>query len=70
MTTQPDGTLDVVGLSADEIGATAADASVVLHQLADQRVSLEQAFMDLTEHSVEYHGSTTTLSTNPETKAA
>ena len=33
---------------------------VVLHELAPQSASLEEAFMELTEESVEYHGAQTT----------
>ena len=63
VTTEPDGTLDVTGLGAEDIGSRAAAASLVLHELTTQQVSLEQAFMDLTEDSLEFHGSTTTANT-------
>jgi len=56
VTTGHDQALDVVGLSADVIGARAAAASVVLHELSPQRASLEEAFMELTRESVEFHG--------------
>jgi ABC-2 type transport system ATP-binding protein len=52
---EPDGLLVVERADAVEIGQLAASIPVVLHELA-QSVSLEEAFMELTEESVEYHG--------------
>jgi ABC-2 type transport system ATP-binding protein len=49
------GLLDVKGLEAAEIGERAAAAGVVLHELALQEASLEEAFMELTHDAVEYH---------------
>ncbi len=51
-----DGCLCVSGLSAAEIGELAAAEGVVLHELAPQTASLEDAFMELTRDSVEFHG--------------
>ncbi len=48
------GVFEVAGLEADEIGDRAAAAHIVLHELAPQRPSLEEAFMTLTHDSVEY----------------
>ncbi|MFI9008567.1 ABC transporter ATP-binding protein [Actinosynnema sp. NPDC053489] len=50
-----DGSLTVSGALSDEIGDIAAAGGVVLHELSPQRGSLEQAFMQLTGDSVEYH---------------
>ncbi|MEV8436212.1 ATP-binding cassette domain-containing protein [Actinosynnema sp. NPDC051121] len=50
-----DGSLTVSGALSDEIGDIAASGGVVLHELSPQRGSLEQAFMQLTGDSVEYH---------------
>jgi ABC-2 type transport system ATP-binding protein len=50
-----DGSLSIVGASSDQIGDIAAANGVVLHELSPQRGSLEQAFMQLTGDSVEYH---------------
>ncbi|WP_033436360.1 ABC transporter ATP-binding protein [Saccharothrix sp. NRRL B-16314] len=50
-----DGSLVVSGVASDEIGDIAAASGVVLHELSPQRGSLEQAFMQLTGDSVEYH---------------
>jgi ABC-2 type transport system ATP-binding protein len=49
------GRLRVHGLSEAEVGGIAFAAGVPLHHLAAARVSLEQAFMELTADSVEYH---------------
>jgi ABC-2 type transport system ATP-binding protein len=55
VTTAADGSLIVHGMEAAEIGEKAAAARVVLHELTPQRASLEEAFMELTRGSVEYH---------------
>jgi ABC-2 type transport system ATP-binding protein len=55
VTTAEDGALIVRGMEAAEIGEKAAAARVVLHELTPQRASLEEAFMELTRGSVEYH---------------
>lgn len=44
-------------LDAVVIGELAAKNSIILHQLATQTGSLEDAFLELTSSSVEYHGS-------------
>ncbi|HEU0127552.1 MAG TPA: ABC transporter ATP-binding protein, partial [Pseudonocardiaceae bacterium] len=46
--TEVDGALVVVGASGEQIGELAARHSFVLHELAPQRGSLEQAFMQMT----------------------
>ena len=50
-----DGALVVHGLPAPQIGEIAAEHQIVLHELSPQRGSLEDAFMQLTKESVEYH---------------
>jgi ABC-2 type transport system ATP-binding protein len=45
----------VTGMSAREIGQVAMRHSVPLHELTPVGVSLEEAFMDLTQDEVEYH---------------
>jgi ABC-2 type transport system ATP-binding protein len=47
--------LSVSGLDAPRIGEIAAASGVVLHELSPQKASLEQAFMELTQDSVEFH---------------
>ncbi|CAM5620476.1 ATP-binding cassette domain-containing protein [Streptomyces tanashiensis] len=49
-----DGTVAVAGRTAAEVGDLAHECGVRLHALSDVRVSLEQAYMDLTARSVEY----------------
>ncbi len=48
------GLLEVQGLTAQQIGETAARHGVVLHELTPQQASLEEAFMDLTRDDVEF----------------
>ncbi|MGW5732599.1 MULTISPECIES: ABC transporter ATP-binding protein [Streptomyces] len=52
------GTLEVDGTSAEDLGELAARHQLVLHELSPQRASLEEAFMQLTAESVEYHAHT------------
>jgi len=47
--------LIVSGMDCADIGELAASNGVVLHELSPQRGSLEEAFMQLTGDSVEYH---------------
>ncbi len=66
---EQDGSLSVSGMSEVEIGELAGKILVVLHELSVQSASLEEAFMELTEASVEYHGASsgTHLSKGKET---
>ena len=50
--------LQVTGMTARSIGTKAAEAGITLFELTAKAVSLEEAFMDLTKESVEYHGTT------------
>ena len=50
--------LSVTGLSTREIGLKAAAHGLALFELTAQAVSLEEAFMELTKDSVEYHAAT------------
>jgi ABC-2 type transport system ATP-binding protein len=49
------GELEVSGLTEQRLGDIAFAHGVRLHHLAPSRASLEQAFMELTADSVEYH---------------
>ncbi|WP_353944749.1 ATP-binding cassette domain-containing protein [Streptomyces sp. HUAS MG91] len=49
------GTLEVDGGSPEQLGELAASHQLVLHELSPQQASLEEAFMQLTAGSVEYH---------------
>ncbi len=55
---EDDGSLSVRGANEVAIGEMAAKMSLILHELAPQSASLEEAFMELTEDSIEYHGTT------------
>jgi len=48
------GQLQVSGLSAEQIGTIAWQANLPLHELTTVRASLEDAFMQVTQDSIEY----------------
>ena len=48
------GALEVHGLTAEQVGDTAAAAGIVLHELTPQQASLEEAFMNLTRDELEF----------------
>jgi len=49
-----DGSIEVRGMSAEQIGDLAFSEGIRLHELTMVRASLEEAFMELTASSVEY----------------
>ena len=51
-----DGMLDVTGLTIESVGEAAAANSIVLHELANRKASLEDAFMKLTSDSIDFGG--------------
>lgn len=53
--TEEGNALVVSGMDSDKIGEIAAASRIVLHELSPQTGSLEQAFMQITGDSVEYH---------------
>ena len=55
-----DGHIDVVGTTTDAVGDLAAANRLTVHELYTQRSSLEEAFMEMTRDSVEYHAAGTT----------
>ncbi|MGO8877818.1 MAG: ATP-binding cassette domain-containing protein, partial [Acidimicrobiales bacterium] len=59
-THEDDGALSVRGMDEVAIGDLAASLQVALHELSPQSASLEEAFMALTEETVEFHGAPTT----------
>jgi ABC-2 type transport system ATP-binding protein len=65
-TLEDDGSLSVRGLDEAAIGELAAALPVVLHELAPQAASLEEAYMELTEDSVEFHGGSTSVTSTGE----
>jgi ABC-2 type transport system ATP-binding protein len=50
-----DGLMVVQGLAVGQVGDLAFENSVRLHELAPAQASLEQAFMELTASSVQFH---------------
>jgi len=48
--------IEVRGLDSERIGSTAAANGIVLHELTPQQASLEEAFLELTRDSLEFHG--------------
>ncbi|MDQ1684337.1 MAG: type transport system ATP-binding protein [Frankiaceae bacterium] len=55
--TVSDGVVEVDGMTSDAIGELAASRGIALHELAPLEASLEEAFMEVTGGSVEYHAS-------------
>jgi ABC-2 type transport system ATP-binding protein len=49
------GFLEIEALSTDEVGELAATHRLTIHELFNQRSSLEAAFMEMTRDSVEFH---------------
>jgi ABC-2 type transport system ATP-binding protein len=49
------GAIEVRGMTAEQIGDIAFEQGIRLHELAVVHASLEEAFMELTASSVEYH---------------
>jgi ABC-2 type transport system ATP-binding protein len=50
-----DSVIEIHGLSAEQVGTLAAEHRIVLYELSPQTASLEEAFMELTRDSVEFH---------------
>jgi ABC-2 type transport system ATP-binding protein len=55
-TTEDAGALVVSGLETARVGELAAAHQITLHELSPRRASLEEAFFELTDESIEYHG--------------
>jgi ABC-2 type transport system ATP-binding protein len=64
------GVLEVNGLSGQEIGEIALAERIVLAELTPLQASLEQAFMQLTGETVEYHAASTETEDPTTVKAA
>lgn len=60
------GVLDIVGLTAEQVGEEAAANAIVLHELTPQQATLEEAFMELTADAVEFQA----LSAEPAAEGA
>jgi ABC-2 type transport system ATP-binding protein len=52
---QAEAFIEVEGATTDEVGDLAAAKQITIHELFTQRSSLEEAFMEMTRDSVEYH---------------
>ena len=52
--TQLGGYLELQGISSDQVGDLAAEHRLTIHELFEERASLESAFMEMTRDSVEY----------------
>jgi ABC-2 type transport system ATP-binding protein len=48
------GSLEVTGLTAVQIGDAASEAGIAIHELTPQQASLEEAFMNLTRDQIEF----------------
>ena len=62
---EPDGSLSVRGISRVEVGRVAWDHSIMLHELATQSATLEEAFVESTEGSVQFSGSPSPPTASP-----
>uniref|UniRef100_A0AAU3GQF5 ATP-binding cassette domain-containing protein n=1 Tax=Streptomyces sp. NBC_01401 TaxID=2903854 RepID=A0AAU3GQF5_9ACTN len=59
------GTLEIDGQAPERLGELAGRNGIVLHELSGQRASLEEAFMQMTAGSVEYHAHSDTGGAQP-----
>ncbi len=64
VSSEEDRSISVQGMSQDTIGEIAWQHSIMLHELAPQAASLEEAFMESTEADVEFGGNREGLSPN------
>jgi ABC-2 type transport system ATP-binding protein len=58
VTADADGALAVTGLDVAAIGQLAATHGIPLHELTARNASLEEVFMEVTGHVVDYHSAT------------
>jgi ABC-2 type transport system ATP-binding protein len=65
-----EGALEVEGLSSEEIGTAAARAHLTLYELATRGASLEEAYMSLTQDSVDYRSAADRVADLPAEVAA
>ena len=56
VTSSRSGELEVQGSTAEKVGEVAFEHRIMIHQLTTVQASLEEAFMELTNDAVEYHG--------------
>jgi ABC-2 type transport system ATP-binding protein len=70
VTAEPGGGLAVTGLDAAVIGDLARAHGVTLHELTPRHASLEEAFMELTQDSVDYHADLPSITRPVDTEKA
>ena len=51
-----DGYMDVTGITIQAVGEAAAANAIILHELSGHKASLEDAFMKLTDDSIDFRG--------------
>jgi ABC-2 type transport system ATP-binding protein len=54
VTSEEPGSIEIAGLTTEQVGEIAAANGIVLHELTPQQASLEEAFMELTRGDVEF----------------
>jgi len=57
VTTEAGDVLAVTGLQCRDVGVLAAQAGLTLYELSPQEASLEEAFMEMTRDSADFHAS-------------
>ncbi len=67
--TDDDGAIEVRGMTAEAVGDIAFEQAIRLHELTTVHASLEEAFMELTASSVEYHAAVPGAATTSESGA-
>jgi ABC-2 type transport system ATP-binding protein len=68
-TATADGAIEVRGMTAEAVGDIAFEQGIRLHELTVVHASLEEAFMELTASSVEYHAGVPEAATTSESGA-
>jgi ABC-2 type transport system ATP-binding protein len=70
VTSEQAGVLHVKGMSAEQIGTTAWKAGFPIYELTTTHASLEEAFMRLTENSVDFRSRVATVSSHAQSSNA
>ena len=68
--TDGDGAIEVRGMTAEAVGDIAFEQAIRLHELTTLHASLEEAFMELTASSVEYHAGVPVTATTATTSGS
>ena len=67
-TSTEDGYLHVQNLEPAAVGDLAAENSITIHELFEEKATLEEAFMELTRDSVEYQAGVPGAATGAEVR--